>query len=217
MSRARGGVWSQIKIFSTEYPPRVPLLPRIHNIYVSRRSQKNILSRNVSQVLTSSFFTRHPVSIKKLSRWEDYHNFPRFSCAGTPKRFHHVHSNPLVLIVWTLSHHRAKSFHYPVADCKRHEIIAKINLQADRTALREWRRRGRRRRSRRRRRMETSERDLRDIHGREADYWEEGLVPHCVSRISLLHDIYRLGTAPNFFRLTATNVGIRREGHSPLM
>lgn len=47
--------------------------------------------------------------------------------------------------------------------------------------------------------METSERDLRDIHGREADYWEEGLVPHCISRISLPHDIYHLVAASKTF------------------
>ncbi|KAL0110151.1 hypothetical protein PUN28_013653 [Cardiocondyla obscurior] len=44
------------------------------------------------------------------------------------------------------------------------------------------------------------------VHGREADYWEKNLVPHCVSRISLPRDIYRHVATPKFvFAQRTTN------------
>lgn len=143
-----------------------------------------------------------------MKSWADYHNFPRFFLCRNTEAISRRALNCLSLVS-----HRTKSFHYSVADYKRRNNCKnKLPSRRYDRADRNWKS-GRRRRKRRRR-VETSERDLRDVHGRKDDYWEEGLVPHCVSRISLPHNIY-LAVAPNFFH-RATNVGIRREGHSPL-
>lgn len=43
--------------------------------------------------------------------------------------------------------------------------------------------------------------DLHDVHSRGADYWESGLVPHCISHISLPH---QSPVVARNFHLTAT-------------